>query len=76
MATTFTEVDGRWCFMARVRLRTGFAYKRPYRLWKSREDAEKDVELFVWYSSIRGAGDPRIPNPKKKKKKKFSLRKS
>ena len=64
MATSFTEVSGMWTFYAKVRLKTGFKHQRPARLWNSKEDAERDVKLFIWYSSIRDVGDPHIPHPR------------
>ena len=62
MATSFTEMNGRWTFYAKVRLRSGFEHKKPGRLWNSIEACEKDVKLFVWYRSIRTPNDPIIPH--------------
>jgi hypothetical protein len=61
MASSFTELNGKWTFSAKVRLRTGFKHKQPARLWNSKEDAAKDVKLFIWYSSFRDASDPLVP---------------
>ena len=49
--------------MVRVRQRTGFKQMKPYRLWSSKEDASKNVDLFVWYKSVRDKDDPPVPLP-------------
>jgi hypothetical protein len=61
MASSFTELNGKWTFSANVRMRTGFKHKQPARLWNSKEDAAKDVRLFIWYSSLRDASNPLVP---------------
>ena len=61
MATSFSERNGKWTFNAKVRQRTGFVSIKPPRLWTSKEEAEKDVGLFVWYSSVRDKNDPAVP---------------
>ena len=53
-----------WTFYAKVRTTKGFTTKKPARLWSSKEAAEKDVELFIWYESIRGPDDPKVPYPR------------
>ena len=62
MASSFSELNGKWTFSANVRLRTGFKHKQPARLWNSKEEAAKDVRLFIWYSSLRDASDPLVPH--------------
>jgi hypothetical protein len=63
MATSFSVRNDKWTTNARIRQRTGFISMKPPRLWTSKEDAEKDVGLFVWYSSIREKNDPAVPYP-------------
>ena len=63
MASSFSEQNGKWTFYAKVRQRSGFTSLKPARLWNSKEEAEMDVELFIWYSSIRGKDDPPVPLP-------------
>ena len=64
MVTSFSERNGKWTYNANVRQRTGsVSIKPPPRLWTSKEDAEKDVGLFVWYSSVRDKNDPAVPYP-------------
>ena len=53
-----------WTFYAKVRTKQGFSTKKPARLWASKEAAENDVELFIWYESIRGPDDPKVPYPR------------
>ena len=63
MASSFSEQNGKWTFYAKVRQRSGFTSLKPARLWNSKEEAEMGVELFIWYSSIRGKDDPPVPLP-------------
>jgi hypothetical protein len=61
---SFVEKRGMWSIRARVRKGSGFVYERSYSLWETKEEAEKDLDLFIWYKSTRGFDDPLVPSPR------------
>jgi hypothetical protein len=61
---SFVEKRGMWSIRARVRKGSGFVYERSYSLWDTKEEAEKDLDLFNWYKSTRGFDDPLVPSPR------------
>lgn len=63
MAATFFQRGNLWAFRVKVKTVTGTKVVMPYALWKTKEEAERDVRLFVWFKGKRDAADPRVPLP-------------
>jgi hypothetical protein len=61
---SFIEKRGMWSIRARVRKGSGFVYERSYSLWETKEEAENDLDLFIWYKSSRDFDDPLVPSPR------------
>lgn len=64
MNDSFTFRGGRWCFRAKITTHKGTEFASPYALWETKEDAERDFDLFVWYKSRKSPDAPSIPPPR------------
>lgn len=63
MASSFFMRGSLWTFRVKVRSTKGTEYVTPHALWDTKEEAAKEVDLFIWYKSRKDATDPPIPLP-------------
>ena len=63
MKATFFQRGSPWAFRVKVKTVEGTKVVMPYALWKTSEEAERDVPLFVWFKGRKDAADPRVPLP-------------
>jgi hypothetical protein len=52
-----------WTFRVKVRTCKGVEYASPHALWETKNEAERDVDLFIWFKGRKGPADPHIPSP-------------
>jgi hypothetical protein len=60
--SSYMEKGGYWQMRARVHPERGMnTYPKSGFIWSCEEDAKRDLPLYVWYKSLRKAGDMKVP---------------